>query len=47
MSHSTTTSVHTKTFYEDIELDKGWNQYLFKHPNQAILYYNSGYPVVC
>jgi hypothetical protein len=44
---STTTSVQTKILAEDIISHQDWCQYLLKYPDEAVTFYNAGYPVVC
>jgi hypothetical protein len=43
---SATTSVHTRILAEDIVSDQDWYRYLLKYPDEAVIFYNAGHPVV-
>jgi hypothetical protein len=43
---STTTSVHTRILAEYIVSDQDWCRYLHKYPDEAVTFYNAGYPVI-
>jgi hypothetical protein len=43
---STTTSVHTRILAEDIVSDQDWCRYLFKYPDEAVTFYNTGHPIL-
>jgi hypothetical protein len=42
---STPTSVDTRILAEDIVSDQDWCRYLLKYPDEAVAFYNAGYPV--
>jgi hypothetical protein len=43
---STPISVHTRILAEDIGSNQDWYRYLLKYPEEAVTFYNAGYPVV-
>jgi hypothetical protein len=43
----TTTSIQTRIHAEDIVSDQDWCPYLLQYPDEVVIFYNAGHPVVC